>query len=246
MQGSCEIGVPRHDGDAYRQRDRVAFESVGVPLPVPALVGMGEGVDDRLLQTDASGQHGGDLAVRGQRALPALRIGEPPSDEPETPHPGLSGGDAAHVSSQHLPARAHDDRSHRGVVGPLVAADHGGGLRRVGRAAQKAEERELVDGADVVRTASHRLGEGGGDRAGAQRVAERLSGPEVGGERHRGEELGQTERTGRLTRFRADHERNAIPPEMHVLGASHDLTPRTGLVVIANGIPFKCSENGMR
>ena len=63
-----------------------------------------------------------------------------------------------------------------------------------------------MDGADVVRTASHRLGEGGGDRAGAQGVAERLTGPEVRGERQRGEELGQTERPGRPMLVRADHE----------------------------------------
>jgi hypothetical protein len=55
LQGGCEIGVPRHDGDPYCERDGVSFESVGVPLPVPALISMGEGVDDRLLQTDASG-----------------------------------------------------------------------------------------------------------------------------------------------------------------------------------------------
>ena len=166
----------------------------GYPFPSQRYVRVGEGVDDRLLQTDASGQHGGDLAMRGQRTLPALRIGERSGDEPEAPHPGLSGGDAAHVSSQHLPARAHEDRCHRGVVGSLVAADHSGGVHRVGRAAHKAEERELVDGADVVRTASHRLGEGGRDRAGAQGMAERLSRPEVRGERHRAEKLGQTER----------------------------------------------------
>ena len=207
VESGCEIGVSRHGGDAYRQRYGGPFESVGIPLPVPALVGVGEGVDDRLLQTDASGQHGADLAVHGQRAFSGLRIGEPASDEPQSPHPGLAGGDAAHVSSEHLPARAHEDRSHRGVVGPLVATYHGGGLRRIRRATQEAEERELVDGADVVRAASHRLGEGGGDRAGAQRVAERLTGPEIRRERHRGEELGQTERSGQGWLVRADHER---------------------------------------
>ena len=128
------------------------------------------------------------------------------SDEAEAPQPGLAGGDAAHEPSHHLPARAHQDRSHRGVERAVVATDHGGGLRRVGRATQEAQERELVDGADLVRAASHRLGESGGDRAGAQRVAERLTGPEVRGERHRGEELGQTERARRRTRVRADHD----------------------------------------
>jgi hypothetical protein len=128
---------------------------------------MGEGVDDRLRQTDAFGQHCSDLAVRGQRPFSGLRIREPASDEPQAPHPGLAGGDAAHVSCQYLPARAHDDRSHRGVVGHVVATDHGGGLRRVGRATQEAEERELVDGADLLRIAAHRLGEGGRNLASA-------------------------------------------------------------------------------
>jgi hypothetical protein len=107
--------------------------------------------------------------------------------------------------SHHLPTRTHQNRSHRGVDGPVVTADHGGGFRRVGRAAQEAQERELVDGADLVRTASHLLGQGSGDRARAQSVAGQLTSPEVRGERHRREELAQTERARRRTRVRADH-----------------------------------------
>lgn len=63
-----------------------------------------------------------------------------------------------------------------------------------------------MNGTDVVGTASHRFGEGGGDRAGAQGVAERLTGADVRRERDRGKELGQTKRAGQLTLVRADHE----------------------------------------
>ncbi len=73
-------------------------------------------------------------------------------------------------------------RGHRGVVAQVVPTDRRGGLRRIGRATQEAEERELVDGTDVVRTASHLMGETRGDRAGAQGMAGRLTGPEIGGE----------------------------------------------------------------
>jgi hypothetical protein len=69
-----------------------------------------------------------------------------------------------------------------------------------------------VNGPDVVRPASHRFREGGRDRAGAQGVAERLTGAEFRGERHRGEKLNQTKRAGRLTLVRADHEWNGIEP----------------------------------
>ena len=62
-----------------------------------------------------------------------------------------------------------------------------------------------MDRADLVLTASHRFGEGSGDRAGAQRVAGWLTGPEVRGKRDRREKLGQTERARRRTRVRADH-----------------------------------------
>ena len=148
---------------------------------------MGECIDDLPPHADASGQHDRHLAVRRQGALSALRIGEPASDEPETPHPGLAGGDTAHVASHDLRARAHDHRSHRRVVAHVVATDHGGGLRGVGGATQEAEERELLDGADLVLTASQLSGERDGDRAGAQGMAEALTGPEIHGERHRRE-----------------------------------------------------------
>lgn len=210
-QHGCEVGVPSHRDDAYRQGDLVALEPGGVPLSVPALVGMGEGVDHRRLQTGASGQHGGDLAVRGQRPFVALRIGEPTSNQQEAPHPGLAGTDPAHEPSHHLPTRAHEDRSHRGEKAYVVTTDHGGGLRRVGRATQEAEKRKLMDGADLVGTAPHLLGDGGGDRAGAQGVAEGLTGPEIRGKRHRGEELDQTERMGRRAVVRADHESKRYP-----------------------------------
>ena len=89
--------------------------------------------------------------MRGQRTCRASRIGEPACEEREALPPGTPGGDAADVSSQHLPARAHDDRSHRGVVREVVAADQAGGLGRICCAAEETEERELVDGADDLR-----------------------------------------------------------------------------------------------
>ena len=124
----------------------------------------------------------------------ALRIGERARDEAEAAQRRLARANAAHEPSHHLPARTHQDRSHRGVEHPVVTADQGGGLSRVGRATQEAEKRKLVDGADLVRTASHLLGQGSSDRARAKRVTGRLTGPEVRGERHRREKLGQTKR----------------------------------------------------
>jgi hypothetical protein len=113
--------------------------------------------------------------------FPVPQFSNRTSDEPDAPRRRLVGSDAAHEPSHQLPARAHDHRSHRRVEGPIVTTDHDGRLRRIRRATHEAEERELVDGADIVRAASQRLGEGGRDRAGAQRVAERLAGPEVRG-----------------------------------------------------------------
>jgi hypothetical protein len=68
-----------------------------------------------------------------------------------------------------------------------------------------------VDGSNVVRAASHRLRERSRNRARAQSVTERLARPEVRGERHRREELGQTQRAGQLTRIRADHREERYP-----------------------------------
>ena len=153
----------------------------------------------RLASTAATSQ-----CVDSDRSA-AFGSASPRADESKSPCRGLSGSDAAQVSSQHLPTRAHKDRTHRSVVGALVATDHRRGLGRVGRATHEAQERELVDGADLVRATSHRLGEDGGDRARAQRVAERLTRSEVRSKRHRGEELGQTERARRHRLIRAEH-----------------------------------------
>jgi hypothetical protein len=87
-------------------------------------------------------------------------------------------------------------RGHRGVVRPLVAPHEHGGLGRVGRAAEEAQERELVDGAKLVGAAAELVGERDRQRARAQRVAERLAGAEVGGERDRAQDLGEAERAG--------------------------------------------------
>src|SRR5699024_9898422 len=57
----CEIGVPCDHDDTHGEWDRVALESRGPALPVPAFVGMGEGVDDRWPETDPFGEHGADL-----------------------------------------------------------------------------------------------------------------------------------------------------------------------------------------
>ena len=160
---------------------------------------MGERVDDGLCQAGAAGQHRGDFAVRGQRLVAVPQVGDCPRDEPEALQRRLAGADGAHEPPHQLPPRRHQDRRHRGVEGPIATTDQRGGLGRIRRATEEAEERELVDGANVVRTAPHRLCEGGCDRAGAQSVAEGLPGAEVRGERHRGEQLGQTE-------LRADHE----------------------------------------
>ena len=54
-----------------------------------------------------------------------------------------------------------------------------------------------MDGADDLVAATHLLRDRRGDRAGAQRVAEGLTGPKIRGERHGGQKLGQTERVGR-------------------------------------------------
>jgi hypothetical protein len=97
-QPDREIGVPRHPGDAYSQWDGVALEARGNPLTVPALVGMGERVNHGPLEATASGKHRRDLAVRGQRPRSGLRVRKSASDEPQTAHPGLTRGGAAHVS----------------------------------------------------------------------------------------------------------------------------------------------------
>ena len=80
-QHDRQIDVSRHQREPHRERNRIAREPHGIALPVPALVRVGEGFDDRLPDARASGQHDGDLAVRGQRAFRALRIGERACDE---------------------------------------------------------------------------------------------------------------------------------------------------------------------
>ena len=191
-QHGREIDVSRHQRDPHRERDRVAREPRRIALPIPALVGVCEGVDDRLLDARARRQHDSHLAVRGQRTVGAFRIGERARDQAKAPQRRLPGTHAAHEAPHHLPARTHQHRSHRGVEPPIVTADQRGRLRRVGRAAQKAEKRKLVDAADLVWTAAHLLGQGSSDRARAKRVAGPLTGPEVRGEGHRPEKLGQT------------------------------------------------------
>jgi hypothetical protein len=162
-----KIGVPRHDDYTHREGNRISFEPSGETFPVPPLVGVGESVDHRSVEAGASGEHRADLAVRGHRALGALWIGEAPCNEPNSPRQGLTRGDAAHEPAHQLPTRAHEDWSHRRVEREVVAASQRGGLGRIGRAPEEAEERELVDGADLLRRASHRLRDGDGDRAGA-------------------------------------------------------------------------------
>ncbi len=192
-----EVRVSRDHRDAYRQWDGLTREPGREPLPVPALVRVGERLEDGLRQADAASQHDADLAMGRQRALRALRVCEPAGNEPEAPPAGLAGRDAAHERPQHLPGRAHEHRSHRGVERQVVAPDQGGRLGGIGRAAEEPEQRELVHRPDLLRRAAQRLRQRDRDGAGAESVAERLTRPEVRRERHRGEELRQPKRAGR-------------------------------------------------
>jgi hypothetical protein len=99
-----------------------------------------------------------------------------------------------------------------------------------------------VNGADVVRTASHLLGQDSRDRAGAESVAERLTGPEVRGERHRRQELGQTERARQRSGVRAHHGRNANRVQRRIQPGAEKLRAHTTLRPVlyrnASRMPF--------
>ena len=192
-----EVCVSRDHRDAYRQWDGLTREPGREPLPVPALVRVGERLEDGLRQADATSQHDADLAMGRQRALRALRVREPAGDQHEAPPARLTRSDAAHERPEHLPGRAHEHRSHRGVERQVVASDQRGRLGGIGRAAEEPEQRELMDRADLLRRAAHGFRQRDCDGAGAECVAERLTRPEVRRERHRGEELRQPKRAGR-------------------------------------------------
>ncbi len=151
-QPARQVDVPRDGRDPDGERDRVAREPRRRPLPVPALVRMPQRVDDGRLEAGAGSEHGGDLAVDGQGI--AAQVGEPPRHEPDAAKRGLAGADRAHEPPHCLAARAHDHGRHRSVEGAVVAPGRRGGLARVGGAAEEAQEREPVHGADLVRARS--------------------------------------------------------------------------------------------
>ena len=101
-RSGSQVGVPRRHDHADGHGDRVARQPGRVPLPVPALVRVGERLDDRRLEADPAREHRADLAVRGQRPCPALRVGEPAGDEPQPTQARLPGSDAADVPREKL------------------------------------------------------------------------------------------------------------------------------------------------
>ena len=191
---------------------------------------MAERLDDRRLEPGARGERGGDLAVHGQAV--ASQLAEPARDEPGALRRRPPRADAAHEASDHLAPRAHQRRRHRGVEGQVVAARRRRRLARVGGAAEEAQERELVDGAYLVRRAPHRLRERDGERAGPERVAERLSRAQIRGQRDRGEQLGEAQRAGGRARRRA-----------HRAGASVSaMRARTSFVTSGAGSGFAAAN----
>ena len=97
---------------------------------------MREGVDDRLLQAGASGQHGADLAVRGQGTFRAFRIGEPPGHEPQAAHRGWPGA----TLRTNRPSISRPEPMTTGAIAAMRPGRRHrrcGGLRRVGRAPRK-------------------------------------------------------------------------------------------------------------
>lgn len=129
--------------------------------------------------------------MRRQAPIHAIRVPERGQDEPGALPGGPSLAEVAHQPDEHLGLLAHEDGCEFGVEVDLAAACK---LRVLGSprgAAQEAQERDVVELAPLAGGQSERVRYALGERARAQRMLHRLARAEIGGERDRGDELGE-------------------------------------------------------
>src|SRR5690242_4854630 len=87
--------------DAHRERDRLSFHVIGVPVPVPALERAPERLTDMRAEVEPLDEHVGDLAARGEveeGPLPDRLLNLPDDLIPllRVPAGGREGDDVAH------------------------------------------------------------------------------------------------------------------------------------------------------
>lgn len=188
-QSPPQVRVPRHHGDADRHRHLLTGESRREPGAVPAFVA----VCQRALHAGAGaepvGEHRGHFAVSGQRATGPTGIGQRPGDQHRPTPRRVCGADRRDDPMADLRPPAHQDRRHRRHEGDVVPARHAGGVGAVGRAAEEAQQRDLLHlgqrgGVQAqVGTEAHR------QHRGPDAVERRLSRPQVGGQGDRTQQL---------------------------------------------------------
>ena len=183
------LGVARERHHARRPADRLTGGAGREALAVPALERLQQAALHSLWESEPLRQPARDFAGgRVHLARAPLPLGEGGRQLGDA----ARRGDRTHEPRQLLAAARGVDRRERRPSSDLVTercAHH----VRVGRAAEVAQLRRVVDDRQLPGLHARRLGEPRGDHARAQRMLERLSHAKVGRERDRGHHLGQAE-----------------------------------------------------
>ena len=136
---------------------------------------------------------GGRAVGRGHRPGHVAAGGEHPAQGLGPAQRGLARAGMPDQHAKQLPGRQVRGQVQLGPGRDLVPEQHGL-LVRVAGAADRAQQRHVVDVAAGRLVQARALGQPGGEQAGAQAVLERHAGGQVRGQGERGDQFGQLDR----------------------------------------------------
>ena len=191
-----ELDVPGDGDDADRDGDVRPREPARQALSVPALVRVLEPVADRRVHAEAGGEPGADLTVPGQAAPLEAGIEHRTGDPSGPPMWWEVLCEVAHEVARARRAPSHQHRAHLPVQRDVVAARERRGLRRIRRAADEPQERDVVHARTACPVEPELPRRGTRQPARSQAVLHRLARSEVRRERQCDRELGQSSRAG--------------------------------------------------
>ena len=191
-----QLGIPGGGDHADSHRHLLAGQSGRMAPAVPTLERVGQRVADGAVEPEPFGEPGGDLAMPRRAAPTHSRVRQRPGDPSRPAVHGQVLGEMADEVARGLARLSHQDRRHRGVERDLVAAGQQRRLRRIRRAAEEPQQRDVVH----ARPRGGIQPEGLGDRqrhpARPQPVLQRLAGSQIGRQRQGDRQLRQAPRTG--------------------------------------------------
>jgi hypothetical protein len=178
--------------DPHRRADRLAREPPGVSSAIPAFEHLAKRVAHRLAQPEASCQISRDHAVRATHRLDrAAACDEELERGPRPPRRRVTGADVSHDEP-----RLFDPDQIGGVVVRArgdVIAEPPGLLERVRTAAHPRQQGNVVHDRAIGLAQPEALAQPQCEHAHPQHVLHRLTQPQVGTQRQRGDQLGNTD-----------------------------------------------------